>query len=267
MKDKQKRGLIEDIPEALRELPTSPASAPYNNKLIIVGVVGFGIIILGITWIMSLFSESSPPVSSSVPSPSISSPVTPTPEVIDNILGHLPYEEASLEQLKSITNDGSLKLRKKAAESFIRMQRDARANGIILNPISGFRTVAQQEYLFFEIKRQRNQETRKRAEVSAPPKYSEHHTGYAVDIGDGRVPATNLSESFEKTQAFIWLKNNAAKYSFELSFPPNNIQGISYEPWHWRYVGDPHSLETFYKARNLQQKSSTKTQNLNQSGN
>jgi D-alanyl-D-alanine carboxypeptidase len=263
MNDKQQRGSLEDIPEALRELPTSPSSAPYQNKLIIVGLSGFGIIILGIIWVMSLFSPPSPPVSSVTPTPS----PTPTPEVIDNILGHLPYEEASPEQLKSITNDGGIKLRKKAADSFLKMQRDARANGIILNPISGFRTVAQQEYLFFEVKRQRNQETRKRAEVSAPPNYSEHHTGYAIDIGDGKVPATNLSENFEQTPAFRWLENNAAKYSFELSFPPNNTQGISYEPWHWRYVGDPHSLETFYKAQNLKNKSSSPKNNINSPGN
>jgi D-alanyl-D-alanine carboxypeptidase len=47
------------------------------------------------------------------------------------------------------------------------------------------------------------------------------------------------------------LQNNAAQYSFELSFPENNPQGISYEPWHWRFVGDSHSLETFYKAQQL----------------
>ncbi|MEB3160379.1 MAG: D-alanyl-D-alanine carboxypeptidase family protein, partial [Synechocystis sp.] len=67
--------------------------------------------------------------------------------------------------------------------------------------------------------------------------------------------ATHLSESFAETKAFQWLKNNAAKYSFELSFPPNNPQGVNYEPWHWRYVGDRPSLELFYKARNLPQPS------------
>ena len=120
-----------------------------------------------------------------------------------------------------------------------------------------------QEYLFFEIKRQRNQDTRKRAQVSAPPKYSEHHTGYAIDIGDGQVPATNLSENFEQTPAFRWLESNAAKYSFELSFPRNNPQGISYEPWHWRYVGDAESLKTFYEAQQLQNTSSSEENTVN----
>jgi D-alanyl-D-alanine carboxypeptidase len=144
-----------------------------------------------------------------------------------------------------------MRLRKAAAKAFIEMQSDARRSGVILMPISAFRSKATQEKLFFEVKKQRNQQTRKRAEVSAPPGYSEHHTGYAIDIGDGRAPATNLSSSFANTAAFRWLQNNAAQYSFELSFPENNPQGINYEPWHWRFVGDSHSLETFYKAQQL----------------
>ncbi|MGA7934447.1 MAG: D-alanyl-D-alanine carboxypeptidase family protein, partial [Kovacikia sp.] len=45
-----------------------------------------------------------------------------------------------------------------------------------------------------------------------------------------------------------WLQANAAHYSFELSYPKNNPQGVNYEPWHWRYVGDIASLKTFYRA-------------------
>ena len=175
----------------------------------------------------------------------------PQNTIPENILGHLPYEQSPQQELKAVTGDGRILLRKKAADKFLQMQADARRQGIILTALSGFRTVSEQEYLFFEIKAQRAQDASKRAEVSAPPGYSEHHTGYAIDIGDGNVPSTNLSTSFEQTKAFQWLQTNAPRYSFELSFPKDNLQGISYEPWHWRYVGDTHSLETFYKVRNL----------------
>ena len=83
----------------------------------------------------------------------------------------------------------------------------------------------------------------------APPGHSEHHTGYALDIGEAGNGATDLSEQFEKTAAFAWLQKNAPYYSFELSFPKDNQQGVSYEPWHWRYVGDQASLELFHRAR------------------
>lgn len=175
----------------------------------------------------------------------------PEAEVTENVLGHLAYEEAPASELSPITWDGRIKMRRAAADAFIRMQEAARLDGVYLVPISGFRTLSDQDYLFFSMKAQRGQGATKRAEVSAPPGYSEHHTGYAVDIGDGNVPATDLSTSFENTAAFKWLEQNAPYYSFEISFPKDNPQGISYEPWHWRFVGDRHSLETFYKAQRL----------------
>ena len=67
--------------------------------------------------------------------------------------------------------------------------------------------------------------------VSAPPGYSEHHSGRAVDVTtDEGAP---LEPEFEKTRAFRWLSRNAARFGFVLSYPPGNPQGYDYEPWHW----------------------------------
>ncbi len=172
---------------------------------------------------------------------------TPAPEE-DSLLGHRPYAEADPSTLVAIDDTGKHKLKKAAATAFVRMQDAAKADGISLLPLSTYRSIEDQQYLFFEVKSIRGQDASTRAEVSAPPGYSEHHTGYAVDIGDGTAPDTNLSVSFEETAAFQWLQENASHYSFELSFLPNNEQGITYEPWHWRFVGDQSSLETFYKG-------------------
>jgi D-alanyl-D-alanine carboxypeptidase len=140
-------------------------------------------------------------------------------------------------------------MRKAAAEAFKAMQAAAAADGVSLVPLSAFRSVEDQQHLFFDVKAERGQTATKRAEVSAPPGYSEHHTGYAVDIGDANVPAANVSPDFENTAAFKWLQANAARYSFEISFSKGNAQGVNYESWHWRFIGDIQSLETFYKAR------------------
>ncbi|PLZ38630.1 D-alanyl-D-alanine carboxypeptidase, partial [Fischerella thermalis WC542] len=137
------------------------------------------------------------------------------------------------------------------AQKYQEMVAAARSAGVILTPISGFRSVKEQEQLFFGVGAQRNQTPAQRAALSAPPGHSEHHTGYAVDIGDGTAPATNLNENFENTKAFQWLQTNAARFGFEMSFPKDNSQGVSYEPWHWRFVGDHDSLETFYRAKNV----------------
>ena len=111
-----------------------------------------------------------------------------------------------------------------------------------------------QESIFFDVASERNQTAEERALVSAPPGYSEHSTGYALDIGDGDAPETNLSPDFEQTPLFRWLQDHAARYHFILSFPEGNPQGVSYEPWHWRYEGSASALRLFEPARRLVQR-------------
>lgn len=261
---------VDDIPEALRD--AIPSREPQNRRkpstlgLAIIGsLVGVVAIAVGsiswFTWqgsqvkLLEVVPEarednSEPPTTAMISPGKTTSPANVSPRIdADALLGHFPYSEAKGSELAPIVADGSLKLRKAAAAEFLAMVDAARMDGINLVPISGFRSLADQEYLFFQIKAERGQVPTERAEVSAPPGYSEHHTGYAVDIGDGNVPATHLSPKFESTAAFKWLRANAAYFSFEMSFPRNNPQGVSYEPWHWRFTGDRHSLETFYKDR------------------
>jgi zinc D-Ala-D-Ala carboxypeptidase len=112
----------------------------------------------------------------------------------------------------------------------------ARSEGVLLVPISGFRSVSYQQGLFGRAVRRHGSE-RKAARWVAPPGRSEHHTGWALDVGDGSRPEADVAASFEKTPAFRWLSSHAGRFGFELSFPRNNPQGVGYEPWHWRYVG------------------------------
>jgi zinc D-Ala-D-Ala carboxypeptidase len=253
---------MDEIPEALRnKQPIEKKPSPRSLPLVAIAGALAGVVLLGTLSFFGLrlifnSSKTAPVVvapSPTAPKPS-ASPYLTGADAVENVLGHLPYKEAPASQLKGITPDNRIRMRKAAADSFLQMQAEALAQGISLTPLSGFRSVEEQNRLFFGVKKDRNQEAKKRAEVSAPPGYSEHHTGYAVDLGDGRSPATNLNVNFEKTAAFRWLKSNANRYSFEISFPPDNSQGVSYEPWHWRYVGDRDSLETFYKVRELNSK-------------
>ncbi len=177
------------------------------------------------------------------------SAASPQESAAPSLFGHFAFEEAPAQELRTISraSDGyEIRLRQSAANSYRQMEADAKADGIDFVVISGFRSITEQQELFFAISKQRNQTPAERAKVSAPPGHSEHHTGYALDFGDAGVPSSNLSPSFEKTPAFKWLQSNAARYGFEMSFPPNNPQGVMYEPWHWRFVGDDQSLVTFY---------------------
>jgi zinc D-Ala-D-Ala carboxypeptidase len=177
-------------------------------------------------------------------------PVSPkmdcTSVTASSYYGHLPYAEAPDDELVSIGNGEYL--RRGAAASFRRMQAAAAKVGIALVPLSGFRDRAEQNFLFYDVAARRGQSLSERARTSAPPGYSEHHTGYAVDIGDGNDDSTDLNQAFAQSDAGQWLQANAGKYSFELSFPPS-VTCVNYEPWHWRWVGDPESEQAFQTAR------------------
>ncbi len=229
---------IDDIPEARRQSapPASLAPSPWRW-----GWLGIPVLLTAGAFLW-WFSPTSTPVGSEP---------TPTPLATPaDLLGHLPYPEANPADLQALTADGRVKLHREAAQAFLAMQKAARAEGVVLVPLSGFRSRQLQQELFYEVKAERLQQVTERAQVSAPPGYSEHHTGYALDIGDGKQPGTHIQVTFEETAAFAWLQKRATQFHFELSFPRNNAQGISYEPWHWRFVGTPASLELFYRARN-----------------
>jgi zinc D-Ala-D-Ala carboxypeptidase len=251
----------EDIPAALRDADRTPPN-PINNavstpKLPLKGILlGLGILVAGGAAVAlvttSQKNSATQTISGNNPQPPDIATNNSQPPDIDNLLNHLSYTEAPSDELVSI--GGGYRLRKTAAAKFQAMVSAARSSGVNIATISAFRSVDDQKRLFFGVGAERGQQPTKRAEVSAPPKYSEHHTGYAVDIGDSSVSSANLNQSFDATPAYKWLKANAATYSFELSFPKDNMQKVSYEPWHWRFVGDINSLETFYKAHNLKRK-------------
>ncbi|MBR8833298.1 MAG: D-alanyl-D-alanine carboxypeptidase family protein [Stigonema ocellatum SAG 48.90 = DSM 106950] len=253
-------GKSEDIPPALRDTPDVAPKVRVRPRFLIIGGVAVFVLLAIISGFLffvttpkkTVTQDPSPTSSASATSLSQSgNDVNPENKNADTLLGHFSYSEAPESELVTISADGRIRMRKAAAQKYQAMAEAARSQGVILVPISAFRSVKDQQQLFFGVKSQRNQSAAERAAVSAPPRYSEHHTGYAVDIGDGAVPATNVNPNFDKTKAFQWLQANAARFSFEISFPNDNPQGVSYEPWHWRYVGDQDSLETFYKARNF----------------
>ncbi len=166
------------------------------------------------------------------------------------VLGHLPYKEIPREKLVFI--EPNIEVHIDMRDSLLKMREEAKKDGIYLVFLSGFRSINLQKDIFYSLKSIRNQEAAERARVSAPPGYSEHSTGFAIDIGDATQRETDFETEFEKTRAFRWLIKNAAKYHFKLSFEKDN-KYIDYEPWHWRYEGSIEALKIFETAnRKLQ---------------
>ena len=232
---------LEDIPVARRSQPLRPRSGSRRQR--------FGWFLLGCALVAGaaalLVTGPLRPLLTPPPVAGLNARLSAD----GRLLGHFPYPEAPADRLVAIAP--GIQLRAEAARALEAMQREAAAEGVDLVVLSGYRSVSLQKDLFFDVKAERNQSASSRARVSAPPGFSEHSTGYAVDLADGRLPATNLSAGFASTPAFAWLQRNAARHHFLLSFPANNRQGVSFEPWHWRYEGSTEALRLFEPAQRL----------------
>ena len=109
---------------------------------------------------------------------------------------------------------------------------------------SGYRAYSKQDKLYWrEVKlyTDKGYDNIRAQEVAGTvvkrPGYSEHNTGLAVDVyGSGNA---SLNQAFAKTKAYDWLMEHCAEYGFILRFPKGkeDITGVIYEPWHYRYVG------------------------------
>ena len=132
------------------------------------------------------------------------------------------------------------------------MMDDCRAAG--LNPLicSSYRTMDKQKKLYKNkvdehLAQGYSQESAESAagELVAVPGTSEHQFGLALDIVDvaNQVP----DERQENTEVQKWLMKNSWKYGFILRYPTDksDITGISYEPWHYRYVGKEAAKEIY----------------------
>lgn len=142
------------------------------------------------------------------------------------------------------TIKGSMQCDERIIPELTEMFAAAQKDGINLVVCSPYRDISRQEYLFDrKVKTYINNgysymDAYKMASTAVTvPGTSEHQIGISLDIICDNY--YSLDEDFEKTDAGIWLKKNSYKYGFILRYPKDkeNITGIMYEPWHYRYVG------------------------------
>lgn len=124
----------------------------------------------------------------------------------------------------------------------------AAQDGVSLIICYGYRTLEQSQQLFEkQLKKQLSyglSEEEAYAEAKrwvAPPGTSDHHTGLALDIVTPEHQV--LNHEFYNTPAGKWMAENSWKYGFVIRFPEDkqDITGITYEPWHLRFVGSEHA--------------------------
>lgn len=109
-----------------------------------------------------------------------------------------------------------------------------------VNVVAGHRTEEYQRQLYNNALK--NQGSQYAAQYFTNPGYSEHHTGLAVDFSVW-LPEQNAAADFTGEGDYAWLLEHAWEYGFIQRYPPKkqDITGIAYESWHFRYVGVPHA--------------------------
>ncbi len=126
------------------------------------------------------------------------------------------------------------KIRADVYEEFKKMYNAAKNDNVSIFIASPYRSYSDQNALYTYYV---NTDGKKNADTySARPGFSEHHTGLAMDL----IPEYGLDlDTFENSDGFKWMQENAYKYGFILRYPKDKeyITGYIYEPWHYRYVG------------------------------
>lgn len=144
---------------------------------------------------------------------------------------YVPESLREIDDEWKYNEDKNLKLHSKVMPFFEDMLEAAKDDGIDLWVVSAYRSFEYQSQLkgAYTVTYGSGANT-----FSADQGYSEHQLGTTVDFTtNGLGGGLN---GFQNTPAYEWLQDNAHKYGFTLSYPPNN-QFYVFEPWHWRFVG------------------------------
>ncbi len=154
-----------------------------------------------------------------------------------------PLPDHYVVNLKTLP-DGSNRAAEEAYGPLCEMLAAGRKEGLAFEICSSYRDVERQKELFEEdvaalTAQGYSYETAysKVAEQTMPPGCSEHSTGLAFDIV--ALDYQMLDEEQEQTAENIWLREHCAEYGFILRYPKDkeDVTKISYESWHFRYVG------------------------------
>lgn len=129
-------------------------------------------------------------------------------------------------------------------EDLVDMLADGSEQGLSFYIVSGYRSAEKQQQLIERSNRNYMNQGMTEEEAyletlkeTLPAGYSEHETGLALDITSATNTTLDLSQL--DTLENQWLRENCHKYGFILRYPEGkeDITKISYEPWHFRYVG------------------------------
>ncbi len=150
---------------------------------------------------------------------------------------YVPRQLVDIRPFIKTSGNGRVCMAKPAAEQLYLMSEEMEKKDLKLVVVSGYRSYKDQQSLFTINAPVMNKGVYDRV---APAGHSEHQLGTAVDIASEFQSGVNFSKSAE----CMWIKENAQKYGFLLSYEEGyeDRTGYMYEPWHLRYIGKQNAV-------------------------
>ena len=145
------------------------------------------------------------------------------------------YEPSEITNINLQYAYANNKLAKVANDAYIAMWNAAKESDLKLIVNTSYRTYKSQETMYENTKAASG--TRAADNQVARPGHSDHQSGLSIDVFE--INSQTMA-TFKDSPAYVWLKENAYKYGFIERYPEGKeyITGFTYEPWHWRYVGE-----------------------------
>lgn len=131
--------------------------------------------------------------------------------------------------IKYTENESRIYILDVALKPLVEMLEAADGQGILIQVASGYRSVSYQKKIF----KRMFAEGRSFEDIIryvAPPGYSEHMLGVAVDFSPSNW-------RFGSSRQYAWLRKHGEEFGFQETYSKNNSMKIPWESWHWRYLG------------------------------
>lgn len=130
---------------------------------------------------------------------------------------------------------------KRDAANVLQLIEEKISSGSAIVPVSGYRSNAEQTDIYQNSLKENGAEFTKK--YVALPKCSEHQTGLAIDLALNKPDIDFICPDFPYDGICQEFRKAAFEYGFIERYPQDkaHITGICHEPWHFRYVGYPHS--------------------------
>lgn len=175
--------------------------------------------------------------------------VHPKPPLLLNRYNKLPCPVGNLVRLPMSCTFGDriIYLEEKTAKAFEIMCEVARTQGIWLYAKQGYRSLDEQRKLIQYYTEREGAEAA--ALRCAPPGYSEHHSGLAIDVNGGVYKDGKKVE--DSASVWAWVHDHCYEFGFFLKNLPGkeHVTGTRAEPWHVRYLGDLEVCRVLYERQ------------------